>query len=194
MVILLSLQSKVTSNEEKISAIRDQNPHVNSAAYGNMFGAKGTASGSCHGASECRLAIPDTTLLLNKDSDSSSGGSSSAGGHGLPPCVLKPYVPGAPHLLVPPPSAPVEKLTGEKGDKGDKDEKSTASGGGSGTSKAGNKGSATATDPSGKPPKKVSTDVQSIHRDGELETIVRHQTLFFHCSILPFYYFLCCLF
>lgn len=161
MATLLALQSKVTSNEEKISAIREHNPHINSAAYGNMFGAKGAPSGSSHGAPVCRLAIPDTTFLLNKDSDSSGGSGSSSGagaGHGLPACVLKPYVPAAPHLLVPPPPVPVEK-TSASGEKGDK---SGGGGGGSGSaigagSKAGSKGSAaaTASDPSAKPPKKV---------------------------------------
>jgi hypothetical protein len=103
MAILLSLQSKVTRNEEKLSAIREQNPHINAMAYGSsgMFGAKGSISSASEG---CRLAIPDTALLL-RDAD----GPSLAG--------LKPYVPAAPLVLVPPPPVPAEKAGGA-GDKG----------------------------------------------------------------------------
>ena len=99
-------------------------------AFGVPGGTKSASTSNSTGAPECRLVVPDTAFLV-RDSDS--------GGQGLP--VIKPYVPAAPLVLVPPPAAPVEKQG-----PGDKDK-----GGASGSGKAG-----AGTDAAGKPAKKVS--------------------------------------
>jgi hypothetical protein len=141
MAVLLSLQGKIARNEEKISAIREQNPQINALAFGTST-TKGNTSGS-GSAPECRVAVPDAAFLV-KESDS--------GGQGLP--VMKPYVPAAPLVLVPPPVVPVEKQAttdkekggggGGSGGGGSKASKSAAASGGSGS-----------TDTVAKPAKKV---------------------------------------
>ena len=57
MAVLLSLQGKIARNEEKISAIREQNPQINALAFGTST-TKGNTSGS-GSAPECRVAVPD---------------------------------------------------------------------------------------------------------------------------------------
>lgn len=135
MALLLSLQSKITHNEEKISCIREQNPQISGLAFSGAGARGGSAS-----APECRLALPDTTLLL-KDADSA--------GHALP--AVRPYVPGAPLVLVPPPPVPVERQGPAEKDKG-------VAGTGSGGAKASKATAAagTAADTAGKPTKKVN--------------------------------------
>lgn len=139
MAILLSLQNKVARNDEKIASIRELNPNINTMAFGTAADWK--KSGSAGRPPECRLVVPDTAFLV-KESDSS--------GQGLP--VMKPYVPGAPLVLVPPPPVPVDK----QGAAGEKDKGGAA--GASKTSKGavGGAAAATGTDAVGKPVKKVT--------------------------------------
>lgn len=120
MAILLTLQSKIARNEEKISSIREQNPHINAVAFGGISsGSRGGSSAASGRAPECRVAVPDSAYLV-KDSDGS--------GQGLP--VMKPYVPAAPLVLVPPPPLPVEKHGAGDKEKGGTASKASKSGAG----------------------------------------------------------------